>query len=803
MEKNYMNPNAVVEFEFLEEPNVASHSHENPEILFVLEGKLHVKADQREYDLLNEDFLLINANRPHSCRTERKFFAVRFQLSMNTLRELLQRNSILFWCSSVFDQSKSCKEVRRLLQNILFCNVNKGTKDKFYEKSLHYQLLSLLCGEFLLESKEAIDATADKGDHMSQLLDYIRANYKNRISLQDAADELYLSPTYLSKYIRKNSGQGFVELINSIRLSHALEDLMYTDAPIIKIAMDNGFASVAALNKIFKETYDTTPSAYRKKRKTKSDNSAYMQKTAAVLRQYLDQEDHTQERQEVSMSLPPDEYRPMTLQSLMNAGQAEDLLKATTQDRILYCKRKLGIKYIRFWNVFVSDMHLNRNAKSKQFNYGRLDEILDFLVRWKLHPYIELRSKSLRLLQTADKIVHEREHTKDFQDQEELSAFFRSFFSHLVRRYGREEVNTWMFSYCIETDTRFEGKHFSCGLIDEQMWNVYLEEFDIVAGALKERFPDAKIGGPGFSVQHYQPELMGRFLFDWKIGHVPPDFISVTSFPYQLVQEEGEWYEKRRTDFNFVKDDVDAVKAAMDAAGFGEKSLHLTECNLTLSDRNYINDSVIRAAFVANTVAQLYDKVDLFGIWNTLDSYSEYSDSLGYLFGGSGILTKTGIAKPACFVLYFVNRLYKESAMEKDGLLLTANSDGHYKLLVHSLANMNTAYYLKEEDQLPAMGIEQMVEASERKVIHVRIDNVADGCWQIRRYQLNRDSGSILNEWLNFEVDTELRMEEMNYLERVFPRIFIHKQYAEKNALEFDIGLEPNEVQYLHITEFN
>lgn len=41
-----------------------------------------------------------------------------------------------------------------------------------------------------------------------------------------------------------------------------MEYLMYTDILVIKIAMNNGFASVAAFNKVFKETYQETPSAY-------------------------------------------------------------------------------------------------------------------------------------------------------------------------------------------------------------------------------------------------------------------------------------------------------------------------------------------------------------------------------------------------------------------------------------------------------------------------------------------------------------------------------------------------------------
>jgi beta-xylosidase len=139
----------------------------------------------------------------------------------------------------------------------------------------------------------------------------------------------------------------------------------------------------------------------------------------------------------------------------------------------------------------------------------------------------------------------------------------------------------------------------------------------------------------------------------------------------------------------------------------------------------------------------------------------------------------------------------------QEGCLITVNEYKHYKLLVHHLVNMNTAYYLKEEDQLSPLSIEQMIKTNERKTIHVSIDHVEEGCWQIRRYCLNQEAGSILNEWLNLDMDTELRMEELNYLEKICPRMFIQKQYAEKNRLEFDIELEPNEVQYLHITEFN
>ncbi|MCD8370693.1 MAG: helix-turn-helix domain-containing protein, partial [Clostridiales bacterium] len=357
----------------------------------------------------------------------------------------------------------------------------------------------------------------------------IRVNYQTGISLQDAADELYLSPTYLSKYIRKSCGRGFVDLINSVRLSHAVEALMYTDDPIIKIAMDNGFASVAALNKVFRDTYHTTPSVYRKENKKTRNRGEDMKKTAACLHRFAEQGNPVrQKRKEKVLMLPADEYRTMTLENLMNAGQASDIMKVSTQERILYCKRELGIRYVRFWNVFTEEMHMNRISRTGQRNYGKLDEILDFLVKQKLIPYIELRPRAVRLLQTANKAIHEKEGGEGFRNSDEMTFFFRDFFTHLLRRYGHVEVSEWVFSYSIESDTKFEDESFTIRLMDEPLWDRYLREFDIVAEELKRRFPDARVGGPGFTVQHVSEDNMKKFLACWKSDHHLPDFISMT-----------------------------------------------------------------------------------------------------------------------------------------------------------------------------------------------------------------------------------------------------------------------------------
>lgn len=810
MEKNYMKPDTLVELEFLEAKNAVSHTHENIELLFVLEGSVQVKTDQRSCTLGTEDYILINANRPHSYKSEGALLAVRFLISATKLREHLQTASVLLWCCSVGERSPAHEQLRRTLKEILLCSVNQGRKDDFYLSSLHFRLLSQLIGNFLLDQKRTHDGSEDEEDRMERILAYIQTSFRSPISLQDVADELYLSPTYLSKYIRRQSGKGFVEVINAVRLSHAMEDLMYTDHQVTRIALDNGFASVAALNKVFKDTYQATPSEYRKAKRGNrtsavlAEDAESLHKVAIYLHQHYNSDPDAASATSLQLNLPAQNGRPMRMRLLLNAGRSEDLLKASTQRQILYCRDKLGVLYVRFWDVMEGGLHLSKLSAEGKANFARLDEILDFLVSSGLRPYMELRPKHYRILSSAHSVLHQQEFRRDFVDAEQRTAIFSQLVGHLIRRFGPDEVSTWLFDYSAGQDTAFEDGSFGFTPLEDQGWEEYLDEFDRVAEVLKHRLPKARLGGAGFSIQHYGADGLARLMTRWKQRRHTPDFISVTSFPYQIVKDGERWYERRRTDMRFVSDDVQAARSAMEAGGFGELELHLTECNLTLSDRCCLNDSVIRAAFLANTVIQVHDKVDYFGIWNTRDAYAEFSDSASYLFGGSGILTKSGVAKPAFYALNFLNRLYRGSVSAEDGCLITQNERGHYKLLIHHLVNMNTAYYLKEENQVSPLEIDQLVETNEKKVVHIHVDGLQSPSWQIRRYCLRRDSGSILNEWLNLEVDSGLRSEELSYLEKIStPRMYIQRAMAKNGTLDFDIELEPNEVQYLHITKYD
>ena len=74
----------------------------------------------------------------------------------------------------------------------------------------------------------------------------------------------YSSESYFSKYFKDSTGMGFTAYVNSIRLKHALEDIMDGNMSIADAASYNGFPSVKTFETACKRSYGLTPLQFKK-----------------------------------------------------------------------------------------------------------------------------------------------------------------------------------------------------------------------------------------------------------------------------------------------------------------------------------------------------------------------------------------------------------------------------------------------------------------------------------------------------------------------------------------------------------
>lgn len=109
--------------------------------------------------------------------------------------------------------------------------------------------------------------TGHTSNYIEACRDYIRKHYREKICLDTIADRLGITPAYLSRLFKKDTGICLQEYVNQVRVDRAADLLIYSDLSIPDIAQYVHFPSQSYFGKIFKRFRQTTPKEYRERNK--------------------------------------------------------------------------------------------------------------------------------------------------------------------------------------------------------------------------------------------------------------------------------------------------------------------------------------------------------------------------------------------------------------------------------------------------------------------------------------------------------------------------------------------------------
>lgn len=95
-------------------------------------------------------------------------------------------------------------------------------------------------------------------------LDFIARNYPTKFNLNDIAEELYITPTYLSKLFKRETGQNLSDFVLEFRMEKARELLVQLEFSIADIDDMVGYQDPGYFSSAFKSVYGMTPHEFRK-----------------------------------------------------------------------------------------------------------------------------------------------------------------------------------------------------------------------------------------------------------------------------------------------------------------------------------------------------------------------------------------------------------------------------------------------------------------------------------------------------------------------------------------------------------
>lgn len=97
-----------------------------------------------------------------------------------------------------------------------------------------------------------------------QLRQIISERYMEPLSLEGLAEELQMTPAYISRLFKKEIGENFTAYLNTVRLEKAKEMLSTTDEPASNIALSIGYSDEKYFMRLFKKETGLTTGEYRR-----------------------------------------------------------------------------------------------------------------------------------------------------------------------------------------------------------------------------------------------------------------------------------------------------------------------------------------------------------------------------------------------------------------------------------------------------------------------------------------------------------------------------------------------------------
>ena len=124
--------------------------------------------------------------------------------------------------------------------------------------------LCYLLQEVVESFMDAMFAHQDQGNpHIRKALRYIAANYTQKLTLQNVASEVGISPNHFSTLFHRMVGVSFREYLCQTRVEGSKQLLLYTDYSLADIAAAMGFPDQSNFSKVFKRITGISPGKYR------------------------------------------------------------------------------------------------------------------------------------------------------------------------------------------------------------------------------------------------------------------------------------------------------------------------------------------------------------------------------------------------------------------------------------------------------------------------------------------------------------------------------------------------------------
>ncbi len=249
------------------------HYHEEFELNLILnaQGAKRIIGDHIE-EIGALELVLVGPNLyhawfTHQCRSK-EIMEVTIQFHKDLLEEkFLQKNQLSF-IRNMFERSQkgilfSPETIERLKSRILSLAQKTGFDSVLELLSILHDLSISRNSRVLADVSFNNSPLNFYSRRVEKVFDYMNKNYSKSITLGEVSRLVNMPEASFSRFMKKRTGNTFIDTLNEIRLGHATRMLIDTTHGIAEVAYLCGFNNISNFNRLFKRKKNCTPKEFR------------------------------------------------------------------------------------------------------------------------------------------------------------------------------------------------------------------------------------------------------------------------------------------------------------------------------------------------------------------------------------------------------------------------------------------------------------------------------------------------------------------------------------------------------------
>lgn len=269
--KNLYEPFAL---ELVETDSYVAHKHKNTffEMVFILNGQGIQTINEHTLPYTRDKLFLIFPQDRYGFEVESKtkFFFIRFNKNYLQLqgKEWVKKIELIF---HQYNHAPGCilknisdkPLIRSLVEALVLEIAGKNSNSDEVSIQLINTIITIAARNINLQYVQK--GLTEKKIPCS-VVNYVHKNifHPEKLRAPEIAAYFNVSPTYISEYFKKQSGENMQQYIINYKIKLLESRLLYTEMRIGEIAEEFGFTDESHFHRIFKKYKEMSPSAFRK-----------------------------------------------------------------------------------------------------------------------------------------------------------------------------------------------------------------------------------------------------------------------------------------------------------------------------------------------------------------------------------------------------------------------------------------------------------------------------------------------------------------------------------------------------------